>query len=1091
MKKLLVLALLAVVVAPALRAADVRANEAIWIEGENASATTFNKHGWYTTASVNTAMLSGGAWLGHFSPTDAATATYSFDVTEGGDYTFWLRCNPHNSKMEYALDGGASQAVDISDPRERANLLTEGIDIRFLAWVKVGKLTLKPGKHSLVIKALKGEAEAHAGIDCLAIVNFAWAPTGAAKPPTGGAAGAPATAAAAAGGAAGAAGAPGQGEFVWIEGESSTKTNFNRHPWYSTASVNKAALSGGDWLAHYSADQPASAEWAFTVKQAGKFALWVRLNPFEIKHTCSVDGAAPQPLDGTDAREVTVALSEGRDIRQIGWVKGPTFDLAPGAHTVSIRVEKGPREAHGAIDALVLISFPWAPTGIAKPTVPTGGPAAVAPDTWFPVFPDDDAFSDKSIIDMRSLVDQTTGIPAGKFGFVQRKGEEFVFSNRADVPVKFWGTAAGPAATPQLQQQQARFYVKHGMNILRKHTVQAEIGLLRKNPGAAERTFDPQRLDRFDKWFSILKENGIYMDWSCFYPHVITAEDGYPADLYAELPDADGGKSTSGIVNFMPKLQAAEWEWQKALLLHKNPYTGMRYIDDPALAIIEVHNEDCIFFHSPLNTLSGGKLPKHNAVLTKGWADWLKARYKDDVGLRQAWGAGLRQGDSVNNANMAIYGAWEMGTAGPTVNNNVDQAGRARMGDFIRYLAETQRGYYEQRLKLLHELGYKASALTTAWHAGGPAADPANTWCDDAMDMITRHNYFGGGAGGHGIAVGKVNNETHMGQPGGGILASGFYQVEDKPFIMTEWTVLPPNQWKAEIAPLFAFYGMGLQGWDASFHFAGSRPRMGSGWPNMNSYVTETPHYIGQFPALSFAIYHGHVKEAPLAAARRLPVDEIFKGYDALNQDFTGGGYDAKALQGNLATPENVLAIGRVTAKIADGQQRSANVDWTKYWDKAAKVVKSMTGQLTWDYGKRVVTVQSDKTQAVIGFAGGGDYDLPGVGVKVKTPFVSLIFTPLDDKPLAESKHILITAMARDMQTGTRYNADGTELIAAGAPPLLMEPVQATLTFKGAPITSVKVVDIYGVPTATDVAREGNTVTIDGRYATYYYEVKR
>ena len=90
--------------------------------------------------------------------------------------------------------------------------------------------------------------------------------------------------------------------------------------------------------------------------------------------------------------------------------------------------------------------------------------------------------------------------------------------------------------------------------------------------------------------------------------------------------------------------------------------------------------------------------------------------------------------------------------------------------------------------------------------------------------------------------------------------------------------------------------------------------------------------------------------------------------------------------------------------------------------------------------------------------------DLPGVSVKVKTPFVSLIFTPLDDKPLAESAHILITAMAQDKQTGTRYNADGTELLAAGAPPLLMEPVQATLTFKGAPLTSVKVVDIYGVP---------------------------
>lgn len=49
----------------------------------------------------------------------------------------------------------------------------------------------------------------------------------------------------------------------------------------------------------------------------------------------------------------------------------------------------------------------------------------------------------------------------------------------------------------------------------------------------------------------------------------------------------------------------------------------------------------------------------------------------------------------------------------------------------------------------------------------------------------------------------------------------------------------------------------------------------------------------------------------------------------------------------------------------------------------------------------------------------------------------------------------------------------------------------ATLTFKGSPIVSVKAVDIYGVPTEQEVLRDSNTFTIDGRYATYYYEVKR
>jgi hypothetical protein len=30
------------------------------------------------------------------------------------------------------------------------------------------------------------------------------------------------------------------------------------------------------------------------------------------------------------------------------------------------------------------------------------------------------------------------------------------------------------------------------------------------------------------------------------------------------------------------------------------------------------------------------------------------------------------------------------------------------------------------------------------------------------MDLITRHNYFGGGGGGHNIRKGKVNNDSHM-----------------------------------------------------------------------------------------------------------------------------------------------------------------------------------------------------------------------------------------------------------------------------------------------------------------------------------------
>ena len=258
-------------------------------------------------------------------------------------------------------------------------------------------------------------------------------------------------------------------------------------------------------------------------------------------------------------------------------------------------------------------------------------------------------------------------------------------------------------------------------------------------------------------------------------------------------------------------------------------------------------------------------------------------------------------------------------------------------------------------------------------------ASPRNLWTDDAMDAIDRHNYFGGGAGGHRITVGNVQNGTHLVKPARAILSSGLWQVEDKPFIMTEWTQKPPNQWKAELAPLMAFYGMGLQGWDALHHFAGSRSAMGNGWPQMSSYVTETPHYIGQFPALAFAVHNRHFDEGQIVSARRFSESAIFGGTDVLDQTFGLVGFDENELLEQGETPVEALAIGRVTLKIANGLQPTLSASLSGFWDRSRQIVRSNTGQLTWDAARRTVIIHSEKTQGVVGFAKGQDIDCPAV----------------------------------------------------------------------------------------------------------------
>jgi hypothetical protein len=893
-------------------------------------------------------------------------------------------------------------------------------------------------------------------------------------------------------------------EAIWIEGEDYASSTFveksGAGPWYHNDKIMKDLLSPGepgvsegDWHSHYTSNNhhdSGIAAYTFRISEGGSYTWWVRLNPFRnsnggADYSYSIDNGPWRDIDLSYVTNRIDLVDPGLDIRFVAWTFGAVVDLARGSHTVKVRIsdrDGTDREGHGGIDVMAFTNFPWAPAGVVRPDP---NPPAPGPEDWFMLMAGPDPHSPQSIIDMSGLIEK----PVGRHGFLKHKGKDLMFED--GMPVKFWGVDASMTATVESQRRQARFYAKHGINMVRQHPVEGVLGILQSGIRGV-RNFDEAKLDKWDRWFSILKENGIYMTWSLFYPHVITSDDGYPADLYDELPDRGVGKSTSGVVNMMKELQDAQWQWERTLLEHVNPYTGLAYKDDPALAMIEVHNEDCIFWHAPLNDLAdynNGKLDRHAAILGQMWMNWVKGRYGDDRNLAAAWGDGTRSDDSVDNPKMKLYGAWEMEADGPRWNKNSESK---RMGDFIRFLAELQRDYYQRREQRLRELDYKAVTVTTAWKAGGPAASAANLWADDAMEAVDRHNYFGGGAGGHSIAAGSVNNDTHMSKAGRGILSSGLWQVEDKPFIMTEWTQKPPNQWKAEIAPLFAFYGMGLQGWDASFHFAASRSYMGNGWPSMRSYVTCTPHYIGQFPALAFAIYNHHFDEGETISARRLPMTEIFAGVDALDQTYGLAGYDENELLAHGETPVEALAIGRVTLKVKDGQEPSYLSDLSDCWDPQAHVIRSNTGQLTWDYGRRVVTVHTVKTQGVIGFVANQTYDLPGVTVRMgPTPFVSLLFTPLDNRPLIESGHILITAMAQDKQHGTVYSDDGTELIETGGPPLFLEPVQAALTFKGSELSSVNVVDVYGVPTAQQVERTGNTFSIDGRYATYYYQIKR
>jgi len=83
----------------------------------------------------------------------------------------------------------------------------------------------------------------------------------------------------------------------------------------------------------------------------------------------------------------------------------------------------------------------------------------------------------------------------------------------------------------------------------------------------------------------------------------------------------------------------AQKQYARQLLTHVNRYRRLRYADDPAVAIVEITNENSFFMWGSEQTLR--TLPPYYAnILQSKFNAWLQKRYSSDQKLRKAWSEG-------------------------------------------------------------------------------------------------------------------------------------------------------------------------------------------------------------------------------------------------------------------------------------------------------------------------------------------------------------------------------------------------------------------------------------------------------------------
>ncbi len=202
-----------------------------------------------------------------------------------------------------------------------------------------------------------------------------------------------------------------------------------------------------------------------------------------------------------------------------------------------------------------------------------------------------------------------------------------------------------PDAADQLAVRLARM----GANIVRLHFIDG--GYARPvsiwDPAYPNDTrhFDPLQVNRLDYLIYQLKKHGIYCDINLHAGRNFRSGDGVKD--YDQFPSFALNKPAT---QFDPVMIQLQQEYASNLLSHVNPYTHLRLADDPAVAIVEISNEDSMlysFANDQLGALTNisacgqgmscGLPASYSSQLDGLWNGWLSNKYGSDAALRAAW----------------------------------------------------------------------------------------------------------------------------------------------------------------------------------------------------------------------------------------------------------------------------------------------------------------------------------------------------------------------------------------------------------------------------------------------------------------------
>ena len=677
------------------------------------------------------------------------------------------------------------------------------------------------------------------------------------------------------------------------------------------------------------------------------------------------------------------------------------------------------------------------------------------------------------LLDLRYLNEKV----AGQNGFIglSKDGESFV--DGRGKAIRFWASNGGDMAnevSDSALAAEAKFLAQRGVNLVRFH------GSI--NPEGKEKNLfavDTAEVNNIWRCVAAMKSEGIYTVISPFWPH-----NGHMGGVSKEWGIEGYGEKDDmwAVLFFNDRLQSAYRQWIKYLYTTPNPHTNTALKDDPAVAIIQIENEDAVFFW----TMQGIK-PALRKMIGTQFAGWLRKKYGSLELVRKAWGAARHKDDDFNNSIVGLIGMYEM-----TIPENDTTAIRLR--DQVAFYAETQRNFYDGIYKYIREeLGCRQLVNANNWRTASQSRLlDLERWTNAGVEVMAVNKYFDPGHNGpnNGWRIDPGDQYTSPSAwKNPQDISTNIRQVAGHPMMVTEGGWNLPNKYQTEGPLLVAAYG-GLTGLDAFFWF-----HPGSVGFDMNPYFTflnlggqhplkrwtnATPGEAGMYPANALIQRLGYVKESePILhedrtmqqlLRRDIPLVYEEQSFDP-NRDFI---FNNKNSITDQTLPALLFLTGKVEVNL-DSQSDSARLNprWRSMVDERKKQVRSVTGQHLLDYGKGIFELNAPKAKAVSGFLAAKEkFQLGDVEISSINEYATIEVVSMDEQVISESAKILVQVGTVFRPTGWKEEkgtfthagrkVEGFTILQTGKMPWLGMAAAGTIRIRNARISRAMQLDADG-----------------------------